>query len=80
VVNDALIWLQGVLQPGGRALIYWVPLMIIPAACALLGVRNPVEQVREFRPSAWKVLLTVLCLVVSVLFFSGVESFIYANF
>lgn len=80
VMSDALAYLQNTLQAGGRALIYWVPLLIVPAACVLLVFRNPVEQVKRFRPTVWKALLAILCMVVSVLFFSGVDSFIYANF
>lgn len=80
VMSDALAYLQNALQAGGRALIYWVPLLIVPAACGLLAFRNPVEQAGQFRPTVWKALLAILCLVVSVLFFSGVDSFIYANF
>lgn len=80
IMSDALTQLQSLLQAGGRAFIYWVPALIIPACCVLLVFRNPVEQMEQFRPSVWKVLLTILCVVVPVLFFSGVDSFIYANF
>ena len=38
VVSSALGWLQDALQPGGRVLIYWAPLMLIPAGLALLAV------------------------------------------
>lgn len=80
VVSSALGWLQDALQPGGRVLIYWAPLMLIPAGLALLACPNPTAQLKGFRPRVWKAALAVLCVVVSVLFFSGVETFIYANF
>ena len=80
VISTALGWLQGALQPGGRALIYWAPLMLLPAGLGLLACPNPTAQMEGFRPRAWKAALAVGCVVVSVVFFSGVETFIYANF
>ena len=80
VICNALVYLQGQLQEGGRALIYWAPLMAIPAGLALLACPNPLVQTKQFRPAVWKAVLCVLCLVVSVIFFSGVDTFIYANF
>ena len=80
VLSQALTYLQGVWQPGGRALIYWAPLMIFPAGLALLAFPNPTAQAEKFRPAVWKVLLTAVCMVASVVFLSGVDTFIYANF
>lgn len=80
VMSNGLSYLQNLWQEGGRALIYWAPLMLIPAGLALLAAPNPVAQSEQFRPAAWKAALAVVCLVVSVLFFSGVDTFIYANF
>ena len=79
-VGKALNYLQYLFQDGGRAFIYWVPLLLVPAGLALLACPNPVVQVERFRPSVWRALLTVACLVGSLVFFSGVETFIYANF
>lgn len=80
VLWDGLAWLQNTLLAGGRALIYWVPLAILPIAMALLACPNPVRQSRDFRPTAGKAVLAILCVVASVLLFSGVDTFIYANF
>ena len=79
-LSNALTFLQSVLQPGGRALIYWAPLTALPAGMVLLALPNPVEQAERFRPAWWKAALTAVCIVGSTLFFSGVETFIYANF
>ena len=79
-LSRALTYLQGVLQPGGLALVYWAPLMILPAGLALLACPNPTAQAERFRPAVWKVPLAAVCLAGSVLFFSGVDAFIYANF
>lgn len=80
VLSNGLKYLQRIWMPEGRALIYWAPLMIVPAGLALLAFPNPVAQAKEFRPRAWKAVLSVLCIVGSVIFFSGVDTFIYANF
>lgn len=80
VVSNGLIFLQGVLQAGGRALIYWAPLLALPAGLALLACPNPLAQTRNFRPTLFKAVLAVGCLVVSAVFFAGVDTFIYANF
>ena len=80
VLSNALKYLQGLWMPGRRALIYWAPLMAIPAGLALLACPNPLAQTERFRPTVWKAVLCVLCIVVSVIFFSGVDTFIYANF
>lgn len=80
IVSKALGILQWLIQDGGRIFVYWAPLLALPAGLALLACPNPLEQARRFRPSGWKAALTVLCLVASILLFSGVESFIYANF
>lgn len=79
-LGNLLAALQELLQPGGRMMTYWLPLLLIPMGTALLACPNPLAQAKNFRPTGWKLVLTVLCLVVSVLFFSGVETFIYANF
>lgn len=79
-VGKALNFLQYVLQEGGRLLIYWTPLLTLPAGMALLACPNPVAQAERFRPAAWKAALAALCVVGSVIFFSGVDTFIYANF
>ena len=80
VLSNALAFFQTFIKVGGRALTYWAPLMAFPAGLALLALPNPVERIRQFRPTAWRAALTVACLVGSVLFLSGVETFIYANF
>lgn len=80
VLSDALQYLQSVFMPGGRAFLYWAPLLMFPAGLALLACPNPLAQTERFRPTAGKALLCALCVVVSVLFFSGVDTFIYANF
>lgn len=80
VLSNALKYLQELWMPGGRVLIYWAPLMLLPAGLALLVCPNPIVQAEEFRPTGWKAALCVLCLTASVVFFSGVDTFIYANF
>lgn len=80
VLSNGLKYLQGVYQEGGRAFIYWAPLMMFPIGLALLACPNPVAQAERFRPAAWKAVLAILCVVCSVIFFSGVDTFIYANF
>lgn len=79
-VSTVLTALQNLLAPGGRALTYGVPLLLFPAGLALLLAPNPVRQGETFRPEPGKALLTVLCLTLSLLFLSGVDTFIYANF
>lgn len=79
-LGSVLTALQGLLMPGGRALIYWVPLLVFPAALALLACPNPLNQTSPLRPTVGKLLLAALCLVVSILLLSGVDTFIYANF
>lgn len=80
VMTNLLTLLQQLLQPGGRALIYWIPMLIVPAALGLLACPNPITQSERLRPTVWKLLVTVACVVASVLLFSGVDTFIYANF
>lgn len=80
VLSNALNYLQPLVKEGGRALTYWAPLALIPVGLALLACPNPVAQAERFRPAVWKAVLAILCLVVSALFFSGVDTFIYANF
>ena len=80
VLSRALSYLQRVIQPGGRALIYWAPLALLPAGLGLLALPNPLRQAERFRPTVWRVVLTSACLAGSVLFFAGVDTFIYANF
>lgn len=79
-VTSVLTALQGRIQPGGRMMIYWAPLMAFPAGMALLLLPNPVRLGERFRPTWGRAALTIACLVVSILFLSGVDTFIYANF
>ncbi len=79
-VGKVLNFLQYTLQEGGRALVYWVPLLALPAGLALLACPNPTAQAERFTPNVWKAVLAAVCLVGSVVFFSGVDTFIYANF
>lgn len=80
VLYKGLAYLQTFVKEGGRLLTYWAPLALLPAGLALLACPNPLEAARDFRPGVWKLVLTIVCLVVSVIFFSGVDTFIYANF
>lgn len=80
VMSEALGFLQNAVSPGGRALVYWVPLMLLPAGLALLALPNPLVKAERFRPTVWRAVLTTLCLAGSVLLFTGVGTFIYANF
>ena len=80
VISEALIYLQNAVAPTGRALIYWAPLLFLPAGLALLACPNPTAQAERFRPTAGKAALTAVCLAGSVLLFAGVDTFIYANF
>ena len=79
-VSKVLVSLQYLLQEGGRALIYWVPLLALPAGLGLLLLPNPIVQAERFRPTVWKAVLAVACLVGAMVFLSGVDTFIYANF
>lgn len=79
-VGQVLAALQGWVKAGGRAFVYWAPLMLFPAALALLWLPNPVRQAQAFRPAWPKAALAAGCLVCAVLFLSGVDTFIYANF
>ena len=79
-MSVAFSFIQYSLLPGGMGLVYWLPLLFIPAGMALLACPNPLAQAERFRPTVGKAVLTTLCLVGSVLFFSGVATFIYANF
>lgn len=72
--------LEGMLGPAGELLLYWLPLLAIPAGLALLACPNPLAQAERMRPTAARAVLTVACLVVSLVFFSGMDTFIYANF
>ena len=80
VLSNALKYLQGLWMPGGQELIYWAPLTVLPLGLALLACPNPAVQAERFRPTVWRAVLCVLCIGGSVLFFSGVDTFIYANF
>ncbi|MBD5118960.1 MAG: MBOAT family protein [Clostridiales bacterium] len=80
VVSEGLIFLQNTAAPMGRALIYWVPLLLLPAGLALLACPDPAARLERFRPTVWRAALTVVCLTGSVLLFTGVDTFIYANF
>ena len=79
-MGQVLAALQGWVKAGGRAFVYWAPLMLYPAALALLWVPNPVHQAQSFRPTWGKTVLAAVCIVGSVLFLAGVDTFIYANF
>lgn len=80
VMNEALGFLQNAIAPGGRALVYWVPLMLLPAGLGLLALPNPLAKAERFRPMVWRAVLTTVCLAGAVLLFAGVDTFIYANF
>ena len=77
---QVLYALQALVKPGGRAFAYWAPLMLFPLAMALLALPNPVRQGERFKPGLWKALLAAGCVALSILFLSGVDTFIYANF
>ena len=51
-----------------------------PVGLALLACPNPTAQAENFRPTAGRAALCAACLAASVLFLSGVDTFIYANF
>lgn len=78
--SSALSFLQYSLCLEGAQLVYWVPLLAIPGGLALLACSDPAARLDHFRPTAGKAVLAALCLAVSILFFSGVDSFIYADF
>ncbi len=78
--GEALAFLQRVIAPGGRLFRYWIPLLLIPAGLALLACPNPTARAEEFRPTGGRAALCAACLAASVLFLSGVDTFIYANF
>lgn len=80
VMSEALGFLQSRLGAGGRALVYWAPLAMIPAGLALLACPDPAARAERFRPTAWRLALTAACLTGSVLLLAGVDTFIYANF
>ena len=46
----------------------------------ILGARNANEHMQTFRPTVWNLLATGLLLVLCVLSFSGVSTFLYFNF
>lgn len=77
---EVLGFVQALIDPAGSMVAYVVSMLFIPAGLALLACPNPVEQAGRFRPSGWKLALTVVCLAGSVLLFTGVDTFIYANF
>lgn len=80
-VRKALVSLQWMLKEDGILLIYWLPMLILPAGLALLACPEPATRLdRPFRGGGGRVVLAVICLVGSILLFSGVETFIYANF
>ena len=80
VMGEALGFLQNAVNPAGRALIYWAPLALLPVGLGLLALPNPLVKAEKFRPTAWRAVLTVVCLTGAVLLFAGVDTFIYANF
>ena len=78
--GEALGFLQRVIAPGGRLFRCWIPLLLIPAGLALLACPNPTARAGDFRPTGGRAALCAACLAASVLFLSGVDTFIYANF
>ena len=80
VMSEALVFVQNAAAPKGRLLIYWVPLALFLAGLGLLALPNPLKRAESFRPTVWRAALTTVCLTGSVLFFAGVDTFIYANF
>ena len=79
-VSRVLGLLQWMLREDGKLLIYWLPMLLMPGGLALLAGPNPLKQTEAFRPTGWKVLLAVICLLASILLLAGVDTFIYANF
>ena len=79
-MSQVLSLFQALLKEGGRIMTYWAPLLFIPAGLALMLAPNPVRQGENFRPSLLRALLAAGCVILSVLFLSGVDTFIYANF
>ncbi|MEG1577288.1 MAG: MBOAT family O-acyltransferase [Oscillospiraceae bacterium] len=59
---------------------YVLPLCIVPLSLLLLLFRNPVEQLKNFRPTVSKATLCVVCLCWSIVSLSGVAQFLYVNF
>lgn len=80
VMSETLIFLQNAIAPKGCLLTYWLPLALLPAGLGLLALPNPLKTAERFRPTVWRAVLTAACLAGSVLFFAGVDTFIYANF
>ncbi len=78
--GEALAFLQRVIAPGGNLFRYWIPLLLLPVGLALLACPNPTAQAENFRPTTGRAALCAACLAASVLFLSGVDTFIYANF
>ena len=79
-IGQVLDVLQGSLAFGGTLFVYWVPLLLFPLGLGLLLTPDPVRRARNFRPTCLRALGTGVCILLSVLFLSGVETFIYANF
>lgn len=79
-MGEALGFFQRVIAPGGNLFRYWIPLLLLPAGLALLACPNPTARAGDFRPTGGRAALCAACLAASVLFLSGVDTFIYANF
>lgn len=88
-LSGALLWpeVAGVLTILGRhlpqltaALTYWLPLSVVPIALLLLGCKNPVAQMKDFRPTPFKAAVGAVCLCWSAVSLSGVAQFLYVNF
>ena len=79
-LGSVLGWLQAATAPKGLLLIYWLPLALIPVGLGLLALPNPLVRAERFQPTPWRCFLTTACLAGAVLFFAGVDTFIYANF
>ena len=79
-VSEALIFIQNAAAPRGNLLTYWLPLALLPVGLGLLALPNPLRRAESFRPTVGRAVLTAVCLTGAVLFFTGVDTFIYANF
>ena len=79
-VAGALKFLARFLPALSGRLSYILPLCAVPLSFLLVFCQNPVEQLKEFRPTAPKALLCVVCLCWSIVSLSGVAQFLYVNF
>lgn len=79
---DAVFQFCAMFAPNFTArLTQWVPILMFPLAFGLIAwVPNPVRQMQRFKPTLLKSLVCIVALVWCVVSFSGVSSFVYANF